>query len=159
MNENLNLVQILKNCPIGVMLYSPIFGQVEFVGIDTTVPMPIGVNRQVPYNAPKVFLRKVSFFVDGRYLKDYGDSECLLFPSKEQRDWSKFEIPVPDKSLVWGWNDCDIYQRTLRFYDAKNQACYSHFEGERGGLVYDHFEVYKGEEPEWAIKARRKLRD
>ena len=35
MNENLNLVEILQDCPIGTMLYSPIFGQAEFVGINT----------------------------------------------------------------------------------------------------------------------------
>ena len=30
MNENLNLMEILKNCPEGTKLYSPIIGEVEF---------------------------------------------------------------------------------------------------------------------------------
>ena len=30
MNENLNLVEILKDCPEGTKLYSPIIGEVEF---------------------------------------------------------------------------------------------------------------------------------
>ena len=29
MNENLNLVEILKNCPKGIKLYSPIYRDVE----------------------------------------------------------------------------------------------------------------------------------
>ena len=33
MNENLNLVEVLKDCPEGTKLYSTIFGEVEFGGI------------------------------------------------------------------------------------------------------------------------------
>ena len=33
MNENLNLVEILKDCPKGTKLYSTIHGEVEFDGI------------------------------------------------------------------------------------------------------------------------------
>ena len=33
MNENLNLVEILKDCPEGTKLYSPVFGEVEFESI------------------------------------------------------------------------------------------------------------------------------
>ena len=32
----------------------------------------------------------------GRYLgEEYPDAECTLFPSKEQRDWSKFKVKKP----------------------------------------------------------------
>ena len=34
MNENLNLVEILKDCPKGTKLYSPIFGEVKFEEIN-----------------------------------------------------------------------------------------------------------------------------
>ena len=33
MNENLNLVEILKDCPSGTKLYSPALGEVDFVDI------------------------------------------------------------------------------------------------------------------------------
>ena len=157
MNKNLNLVEILKNCPKGIMLYSPMFGQVEFVGIATNSTMPIAVKRQD--GVGKEVFYKTLFSAEGKYLEDYHDSECLLFPSKQQRDWSKFEAPIPDKALVWCWDDCDLYQRTLRFYDAKNQVSFSCLKGDRGGMVYDHFELFQGEEPEWAIEARKKLAD
>lgn len=32
-----------------------------------------------------------TFFSNGTYTID---GECMLFPSKDQRDWSKFKIPV-----------------------------------------------------------------
>ena len=34
-----------------------------------------------------------SFTGDGKYYLEYG-GECVLFPSKDQRDWSKFKAPV-----------------------------------------------------------------
>ena len=33
MNENLNLVEILKDCPEGTKLYSPIYGDVKLVKV------------------------------------------------------------------------------------------------------------------------------
>ena len=157
MKEKLDLVEILKNCPKGIILYSPIFGQVEFIGIDTTLPMPIVVKRYG--RVGKEIFYKTQFSSEGKYLEDYHDAECLLFPSKEQRDWSKFEAPIPDKALVWCWDDCYLYERALRFFDAKNQVSFSCLKGDRGGMVYDHFELFQGEEPEWAIEARKGLAD
>ena len=34
MNENLNLVEILKNCPEGTKLFSTVFGEFEFESIN-----------------------------------------------------------------------------------------------------------------------------
>ena len=34
MNENLNLVEILKDCPKGTKLWSPVWGRVTFETID-----------------------------------------------------------------------------------------------------------------------------
>lgn len=88
MNENLNLVEILKDCPQGTKLYSPIYGDVELVNVlqgeDTRYPIEIKIN----YNLTKTFTN------GGRLLVDY-DGECVLFPSKEQRDWSKFKPKKP----------------------------------------------------------------
>ena len=35
----------------------------------------------------------------GKYFKSYPNSEYMLFPSKEQRDWDKFEVPREDLSI------------------------------------------------------------
>ena len=82
-NENLNLVEILKDCPEGTKLYSTIYGKVEFDKIykDKYYPISIKVN-------PTFFAKVTS---DGRHVSHF-DGECTLFPSKEQRDWSKFSV-------------------------------------------------------------------
>ena len=85
MNENLNLVEILKDCPRGTKLYSTAFGDVYFYGISDNKEYPIGI--AVAGNSDYRTLT-----CDGKLWRDYG-SECILFPSKEQRDWSKFTAP------------------------------------------------------------------
>ena len=37
---------------------------------------------------------KTSFDEEGHYLEDYPGAECVLFPSKEQKDWNEFRLPV-----------------------------------------------------------------
>ena len=86
MNEYLNLVDILKDCPKWAKLYSPLVGDVRFVGIDEGNAYPIDVESCFSN-------KRLSFTQQG--LSHKGElGECLLFPSKEQRDWSKFEVPV-----------------------------------------------------------------
>lgn len=78
MNENIDLTQILKDCPKGTKFYSTIDGEVEFVDIDGDCINFIATN---PNEA-------TFFYNDGKAYR--GRGECVLFPSKEQRDWSKF---------------------------------------------------------------------
>ena len=83
MNENLNLVEILKDCHKGTKLYSTIYGDVELIRViqndDVIYPIEIRLSDD----------SITSVTTDGR-LCEYYDGECVLFPSKEQRDWSKF---------------------------------------------------------------------
>lgn len=113
MNENLNLVEILKDCPKGTKLYSLVNGEVYLYAIDEHSICPIIL---------KCGEDLVSYSVSGKYIFGYR-GECVLFPSKEQRDWSKFNPKKPkfdpktlqafDKVLIrdsryedWG---CDIF--------------------------------------------------
>ena len=82
MNENLNLVEILKDCHKGTKLYTTIYGEVELDKIDIHSDYPIQVLFK--YGGD-------SFTKDGRRFF-HCDGECILFPSKEQRDWSKFKV-------------------------------------------------------------------
>lgn len=85
MNENLDLVEILKNCPKGTKLYSAIHGEVLLNGVieaDTEYPIKISHIRG-----------NAEFARNGKYYNEYG-GECVLFPSKDQRDWSEFKVPV-----------------------------------------------------------------
>ena len=86
MNENLNLGKILQYCPKGAKLYSPALGEVDFAGInyyDRTYPILVKTEDET-----------FCFTKQGK-LYDIKQSECLLFPSKEQRDWSKFKPKQP----------------------------------------------------------------
>lgn len=86
MNKNLNLVQILKNCHKGTKLYSLIHGDVEFYAIDersAIYPIVLKCGDDL-----------VFYSTSGKYIPGYR-GECVLFPSKENRDWSKFNPKKP----------------------------------------------------------------
>lgn len=82
MNENLNLVEILKDCPKGTKLYSSVFGSVELdhVNIRSKYPIVLRLKGREWYE---------SLTSEGKFDIEY-DGECVLFPSREERDWSKF---------------------------------------------------------------------
>ena len=82
MNENIDLTKILDGCPEGAKFWSPIFEEVKFVEISKIDRYPIVIKTKHEYLA--------YFSKNGKYLDVYKDAECLLFPSKDQRDWSKF---------------------------------------------------------------------
>ena len=88
MNENLNLVEILKDCPKGTKLYSPVFGDVEFAKVRLNNISDYKIEVKLSCNSIG------SFTKDGRIFA-ICDGECMLFPSREQRDWSKFKIKKP----------------------------------------------------------------
>ena len=92
MNENIDLTQILKDCPKGTKFYSSLHGdllyscmylsssasKITFIKPDSTSMIdgtPITVN----------------YYRDGRYYPNQG--ECTIFPSIDQRDWNKFTAP------------------------------------------------------------------
>ena len=81
MNENIDLTKILDGCPEGTEFYSIIFGNVHFIRINHHDPLPIVIITGQGL---------MGLTADGRYFNQY-DGECTLFPSKCQRDWSKFE--------------------------------------------------------------------
>ena len=117
MNEKLNLVEILKDCPKGTKLYSTNFGVVEFDEIGTNPNYPIVVSHIGGFE---------KFAKDGK-LYCICDGECVLFPSKDQRDWSKFKHNKPkfdpktlqpfDKVLV---RDTRVGQWKCGFYSHKS---------------------------------------
>lgn len=83
----MNIAKILKNAPKGTELYSTIFGPVYLVEVDDLDEYPIHtvLNLQNLNGAVHIFTS------DGRYVRK-GDGECVLFPSKENRDWANCKI-------------------------------------------------------------------
>ena len=118
MNENLNLVEILKDCPKRTKLYSTVYGEVEYDGIRNGSEYPV---KYVKSNDSSG-----SVTAQGLVLACY-DGECTLFPSKEQRDWSKFKVKKPkfdpktlkpfDKVLVRLTKDGDWHATFFSYYD------------------------------------------
>ena len=80
MNENIDLTKILKDCPKGEKFYSPLFGDIEFNKIDKKANMVV-VGEDWEINA------------DGTITLEDKSPEIMLYPSREQRDWSKFTAP------------------------------------------------------------------
>ena len=98
MEIRINIAEILRNKPHGVKLYSPIFGDCTYCYVreDTN---DICVKR--PYNV-------MSFFnFEGLYNTA---GECLLFPSKEMRNWSKFAWKKGD-ALSCGVDNLCIFEK------------------------------------------------
>ena len=125
MNENLNLVEILKDCPKGTKLYSTAFGDVYFCRISDNEEFPIGIAV-----ACKSGYRTLT--CDGKLWRDYG-GECILFPSKEQRDWSKFTAP---------WYKKDRFDlKTLQPFDKVLVKVGSYWRIE----LFSHMYEYKGD--------------
>lgn len=84
MNENIDLTKILKDCPKGWKFWSPIFGEIEFYSISLNYNYPIILSCKKG---------KIWFSKEGLFDIENEGAECLLFPSKDQRDWSKFTAP------------------------------------------------------------------
>ena len=85
MNENIDLTKILDGCPKGTKLYSAIYGDVTLFEVDSSGFYPIRLSGIVDDEVCNLIFATE----DGKSL--YGIGECTLFPSKDQRDWSKFE--------------------------------------------------------------------
>ena len=82
MENKINIAEILKDCPKGMKLYSPIYGEIELWKMYSNSAYPIWIATGID--------RKGNFTSDGRLYEKYPSAECLLFPSSEMRDWTKF---------------------------------------------------------------------
>ena len=83
--QEIDLCKILKGCE-GITLYSPIFGEVILISINGNLEYPIKVMANGCIRA---------FAKNGLYVAMF-DGECMLFPSKENRDWSTFKKPIKE---------------------------------------------------------------
>ena len=126
MNKNIDLTKILKDCPKGTKFYSPLCGEVDFKEIRSHEKYSIVSKKD---KCEIVFTEKGFYYADE-------DGECLLFPSKEQRDWSKFTAPWYKKErfdpktfkpfdkvlckLAYGRWHCDFFSCYIEGYTYPN---------------------------------------
>ena len=113
MNEDLNLIEILKDCPEGTKLYSTVLGEVELCAVEHNNTYPILVKDNIGNTG---WLTS-----SGKFIEKF-DGECILFPSKDQRDWSKFN--PKNKELV---PPCEFKDGDILSYQCgrlKNRSIY-----------------------------------
>lgn len=118
--EKLNIAEILKYCPKGMALYSPLCGVCEYAGVE----------KRYNYKYARIITKtekgtEIWFNEYGKYFNDFTIDECLLFPSKENRDWSTFQRPFKDGDVVFfddsiaifkEWGDETLFRTYVKQY-------------------------------------------
>lgn len=118
-NNNINIAEILKDCPEGMKLYSPLFGEVTLgkSGSDNISVFSKNDDGDTIFN---------TFAENGLFYSGYSQSQCLLFPSSKMRDWTKF---FKRGDVVWredemyaifeGWANDDYtkFNTTIDFHE------------------------------------------
>ena len=85
MNENIDLTKILKNCPEGYQFWSPMLGDVKLYNINQErkiVSVILETDATWDINANGTIS-----------IGNVTSPDIMLYPSKDQRDWSKFTAP------------------------------------------------------------------
>ena len=86
MKNKINIAELLKDCPKGMELYSPIFGKVYLDKIRPHLAIAVTTDKEQGNF-------KEEFLYDGRYGMN---GECMLFPSKD-KTWEGFVPPCQFK--------------------------------------------------------------
>lgn len=89
METEINIVEILKDKPQGTKLYSSACGKCKLEEVDDK-SFKISF-----YNSKFGFMNGGEGYLD-KNGKLYDDGECVVFPSKDMRDWSKFAWKMGD---------------------------------------------------------------
>lgn len=120
MNENLDLTELLKDCPKGTKLYSPAFGECTLEEVTNRKDFPIKVTYKIINNDTRFDY----FTKNGYMLSNTIGAECMLFPSKDRRDWSKWQGPFKDGDVVYA--NVDDISYILIYYKQENNTIYRH---------------------------------
>ena len=92
MNENIDLTKILKNCPKGYQFWSPMLGDVKLYNINQErkiVSVILETDATWDINANGTIS-----------IGNVTSPDIMLYPSKDQRDWSKFTAPWYEKEKL-----------------------------------------------------------
>lgn len=156
MNNKINIAEILKDCPKGMKLYSPIYGTVGLLKVDSNSEYSIKTVTSID--------RPGSFTPYGRLYEKYPSAECLLFPSSEMRDWTKFfkrgdvvrSIDDGAQAVFKGWESDDytsFYASIVHHAEVDEwdedivfavESFYKEYEEFARGFIVDAEEHYNG---------------
>ena len=83
METKINITTILKNKPKGTKLYSTVHGKCTFEAITDEI-------FKIHFCTSKFGLMQAGECTLIKFGNMFDDGECIIFPSKEMQDWSKF---------------------------------------------------------------------
>lgn len=89
-NNDINIAEILRDCPKGTKLYSPLFGEVELKTVQNDLNFPIVT--EIVNEEYKLMSKTADFTKEGTFF-EIPNTECMIVPSQKMRDWSKFFKP------------------------------------------------------------------
>nr|UVX48557.1 MAG: hypothetical protein [Bacteriophage sp.] len=84
METKINITTILKNKPKGTKLYSTVHGKCTFEAITDEI-------FKINFCTSKFGLTQSGECILIKFGNMFDDGECVIFPSKEMQDWSKFQ--------------------------------------------------------------------
>ena len=125
--ERINIAELLKDSPKGTKLYSPLCGECRVIKVYNYLGFDV-INGN-----DDVF----SFSYDGRYNLM---GECCIFPSKDQRDWSKFEEAKPKFDIT----TLKPFDKVLVRHNENNKWCasfFSHIDGNFHSHCYKYVAI------------------
>lgn len=113
--QGLNLCEILKYCPEGEPLWSPMLGDVKLFDINQEAKMVV-----VELESGEIW----DINADGTItFGDVTSQEIMLYPSREQRDWTKVKYE-PKKELPKTWEEFCQQNPTLKLeYFIDDSSC------------------------------------
>ena len=115
MNEKLDLVKILKDCPKGMPLDCEIFdGTITFSRIVNDEQYPIEIKIDDDYTE---YLNKYGSYVDRSF------SKCVIFP-KGETTWEGFQRPFVDGDVVYAKVDDLSY--AIIYHKQIDESVYCH---------------------------------
>lgn len=128
-NSDINIADILRDCPAGTPLYSRIAGKVELQSIDEGpgINHPI-ILKPVCQNTNPRDRKLFSLPPTGRFDVIFPNGECVLLPSLEMQEWTKFFrrgdvvvcVGLGVTAVFEGWDSEDYTEfRTTVEYDNK----------------------------------------
>lgn len=153
-NKEINILKILEDMHIGTKLWTPICGEVDFMGINKRSEYPVlaGIAQHF----------RLLFTEYGKRFKTKG-AERILFPSKDMRDWSKF---FKEGDVLENTSD-EVFPKYVifkKFVDDK----YTTFEAINGLIlgdvplkysIQDTLSYSKVEDEEMALEIKKKIQN
>lgn len=148
----MNIAEKLKFCPKDTKLYSPLCGTVTFKGVNYGIIVCRKSNSEI-----------ITFTQEGCYIISLGDvCECMLFPSKENRDWSTFLTPFKDGDIIIldTPNAEHLFRNTAIFKSYQEDKCnkmviYGQVSAYKNILAYEHAVYHEN----WRLATEKEVND